>query len=57
MNFIYTWCLDRVDPEKREEWEMQLDLPLPGEEDREPSEAVLEMEGQNFMAAMMQAGG
>lgn len=55
LNCVYAWCIERVDPEKREEWIVALDNPLPGESVREHvSEAAAEMEGSMFMAAMQQ---
>jgi hypothetical protein len=44
----------RVDPEKREDWDNDLTAPLPGQERRKPTEAVLEKEASDFMATMMQ---
>lgn len=47
-NAVQAWCLGRIDPEKREEWLMQLDAPL--NPDAPPTEAQLEAEGQAFMS-------
>lgn len=41
--------MQRIDPEKREEWEYQMYQPLPG---HEPTEMQLQVEGDAFMAAM-----
>jgi len=44
----------RIDPEKREEWEMGLYEPLPG---RKPTPAQIEKEGEDFMNFMSSLGG
>lgn len=49
LNRVFTWCVERLDPEKREEWEAMLMSPLPG---IEPSPREIEAEGENFMALM-----
>lgn len=54
LNYVYAWCVERLDPEKREEWEMGLADPLPG---REPSPAQIEREGEDFMNFMSTMGG
>jgi hypothetical protein len=48
---MYAWCLNRVPPEKHEEWLHMLNKPLPGSES-EPSQQEVEAEGELFMAAM-----
>lgn len=52
MNCVYGWCVERIDPEKREEWDMMLSAALPGQEKAEPTEQQMEQEGADFMAAM-----
>lgn len=52
LNCVYTWCIARIDPEKREQWDIQLAEPLPGREKDKPSEATIEAEGAGFMALM-----
>lgn len=52
MNLIYGWCVERVQPEKREEWEMMLETPLPGLEKAEPTPFQAEDEAADFMATM-----
>jgi hypothetical protein len=56
LNCVYAWCVERINPDKREEWEAQLNAPLPGEDTRVvvASEADIEREGAMFMAAMSQ---
>jgi len=46
--------VERINPEKREEWEAQMMAPLPGESPAVVSDAVVEAEGAAFMAAMGQ---
>lgn len=54
-NLIYFWCIERVQPDKLEEFEMMLTQPLPGRERR--SEQLAEEDGQMFMALMGQVNG
>lgn len=54
LNCIYTWCVERIEPDKRVDWDMQLVAPLEGEETRPPTEAQIEAEGQDFMAVLAQ---
>ena len=50
-NFVYAWLMGRIDPEKLEEVNYMLDLPLPGREKKvTPMQQV--DEGDSFMAAM-----
>jgi hypothetical protein len=51
LNFIYAWSLNRIEPDRREEWIHMLNAPLSGSES-EPSEYEVEAEGDMFMAAM-----
>lgn len=30
LNALYAWCLAHIDPEKIDQWEHQLTLPIPG---------------------------
>ena len=54
-NLIFAWCVERVDHEKREEWELALDMPLPDESPSAyVSEASAEAEGALFLSAMQQ---
>lgn len=52
LNFVYAWCVERIDPEKREDWERMLEAPLPGMEKAKPTEVMIEAEGASFMALM-----
>ena len=52
LNCVYAWCVARIPDENREEWDTQLIAPLPGQEAALPSEAQIEQEGMDFMAAM-----
>jgi hypothetical protein len=44
----------RIDPEKREQWEFDLDAPLPWQKDRAPSQEQLDREGADFLNFMNQ---
>lgn len=57
LNCVRAWCLDRIEPEKREEWLAMLEMPLPWRPDAEPSQETLEREGQDFMNFMASMGG
>lgn len=50
-NAVYTWCLHRIEDDKREQWEYMLNAPLPGQEER-VTENVAEVEGAAFMQMM-----
>lgn len=54
INVIYAWAVPRIDPEKREQWEYDLDAPLPWAVNQEPSAEQAEREGQDFMSFMQQ---
>jgi hypothetical protein len=43
-----------MDPEKREDWEYQMNAPIPGREAAPVSEGLAEIEGQGFMSMMSQ---
>lgn len=51
LNCVQKWCLDRVEPDKQEEWWYQMNLPLPGRE-KKASPAQIEDEGEGFMSLM-----
>lgn len=55
LNLIYAWCVERIGPEKREEWEYQMKMPLPGQEKR-ATPAQIEDEGESFMQMMALQG-
>lgn len=52
LNCVYTWCLDRIDPEKREEWDAMLESPLDPKAKAKPTDSQVESEGAAFMALM-----
>lgn len=52
MNCIYAWCIERVPSEKREEWDMMLTEPLPGQEKAAPTPFQADQEAADFMATM-----
>jgi hypothetical protein len=49
-NAIYAWAAKRV--ENVDEFDRELLLPLPGRQQKAPSQEVLEQEGAEFMAFM-----
>lgn len=57
VNHIYAWCIERVQPDQREEWEMMMRQPLPGTAREKPSPFTEEEEAQGFMALMAQTAG
>lgn len=52
LNCVYAWCLDRIAPDKLEEWIHMLYQPLPGAKPAQVTEAQAEVEGQSFMNFM-----
>ena len=50
LNLVYAWCVQWMDPEKREEWEQALNAPMEGT--RHPTDLQLEQEGADFMATL-----
>lgn len=51
LNYVYAWCVERINPEKLEQWQWELEQPLPGQE-KKPTEGQTEDEGQGFMDFM-----
>ena len=51
LNFVYAWAIERIPPDKIEEWMHMLNQPLSGREAK-PTEDELEADGASFMAAM-----
>jgi hypothetical protein len=54
---VWAWCIDRIDPEKLEDWIIQMNEPLPSQMRNgkpQPTEAQLQAEGESFMALMAQ---
>jgi hypothetical protein len=49
LNLVYSWLVERIDPEKRDMWEMMLQEPFEGQE---PNQMTDEEEGLAFMNAM-----
>ena len=54
MNLVFAWCVARIDPEKREQWEIELSAALPGqiEQKAPPTPFQADDEAQAFMATM-----
>jgi len=42
LNAIYVWCLNRVEPEKVDQWINQLNMPLPGRVEQVNVEAEMD---------------
>ena len=51
-NFVYAWFVQRIDPEKRDMYDMMLTEPLEGQA-KKVTPATTEAEGADFMATMM----
>lgn len=56
LNCVFTWALNRVPPDKVEQFMFELEKPIPGRE-RVVSQDQIEEEGQLFMALMAQQSG
>jgi hypothetical protein len=54
LNFVYVWCLARLDPKDHENWKADLMAPLDPEN---PTEAEQEAEGELFMQSLAVMGG
>jgi hypothetical protein len=52
MNCVYTWCLLHIDPQRREQWDTELNAALPGREKVAPTPFQEEQEAADFMATM-----
>lgn len=50
MNLVYSWCIERVDPDSLEEWLFDLDDLLPWQD--ATSEAAVNAESESFMSMM-----
>jgi hypothetical protein len=58
LNCIWTWCVDRVPSDKREDWITQMNEPLPGRKvKRAPTQAELDADADTFMIALAAHGG
>jgi hypothetical protein len=56
LNYVYAWCLERVEAEKLEQWRWEMNQPLPGRE-KDVTDAQVEEEGRGFMDLMTAMGG
>lgn len=54
---MMAWCLARIPEDKREEWDYEMNAPLPGESPKVPSRADTEADGEAFMNFMKQQKG
>lgn len=55
LNMVYAWAVERVDPEKYDEWELELVDLLPWQDSQ--SAAAEELESKSFMGLMALGGG
>lgn len=49
-NFVYAWCIERVDPDGLDDWKAELLDLLPWQDSQ--SEAAANLESDSFMAMM-----
>lgn len=54
LNCVYTWAVERIPPDKLEQWQHELWKPVPG---RQATEVEVEQEGQLFMELLAKEGG
>jgi hypothetical protein len=54
MNLVYAWAVERIAPEKRQDWEMMLSEPLPSQvaKKADPTPFQAKDEEDAFMATM-----
>jgi hypothetical protein len=53
---VWTWCLEHLPADKKEEWLYQMSSPLPGQEKKKPSASEIDADGEAFIALMQQQG-
>jgi hypothetical protein len=51
---VYAWAIERVDPEKLDDWEQELVDLLPWQDSQ--SEAAAEIESESFMSMQAKGG-
>jgi hypothetical protein len=56
LNLVWTWCLEHLPADKKEEWLYQMSSPLPGQEKKKPSASEIDADGEAFIALMQQQG-
>lgn len=54
MGMVYSWCIERVDPEKLDDWIAELDELLPWQDT--DSEAAADIESASFFAMQAKGG-
>lgn len=54
VGLVYAWCVERVPHDKIEEWERDLQEPLPWQDSE--SESSIQAESDSFMAMMAKQG-
>ena len=53
LNCVYAWCIERIEPDKLDDWKFQLEAPIPGHE-AAATDMTRETEGVAFMDFMEQ---
>lgn len=54
ISLVYAWCIERVDPDKLDEWLVELDDLLPWQDSE--SEAATNIESASFFAMQAKGG-
>jgi hypothetical protein len=54
-NFVYSWCIERVEPDKLDDWIVMLNDLLPWQ-DPETSEAAVNLESESFFQMQGKGG-
>lgn len=55
LNLVYSWCIERVDPDKLDDWLVELNDLLPWQD--ADSEAAVNLESESFLAMQAKGGG
>lgn len=55
LSLVYSWCIERVEPDKLDEWLQDLNDLLPWQDST--SDAAADLESASFMAMMQNGGG
>lgn len=54
LNLVYSWCIERVEPDKLDEWIVELNDLLPWQS--VASEAAVNLESESFLAMQAKGG-
>ena len=55
LNLVYTWCVERLEPDKLDDWHAELVDLLPWQDSN--SEAAINLESESFLAMQAKGGG